>query len=81
MHKISNYIRVTDVLYPFSNLSHIDPSILKNAAHRGTKVHEVCSAIMENLGVLELDDSVAGYITSFEKWAQGKKGLKRPDRF
>lgn len=81
MHKISEYIRVTDVLYPFSGLQSVDPYILRNAADRGTKVHEICSALIDDLGVLEFGTNLDGYIESFKKWKNGKKFITKPDRF
>ncbi len=76
-----NYTRVTSILYPFSGLSKVDPHILKNAADRGTKVHEICDALMNELGIFEMDDNISGYITSFSSWLTGKTFIKKPDRF
>lgn len=80
MKEFSDYTRVTDVLFHFSGLKNIDPYILKNAAARGTKVHEICDAIMNDLGILEMDQSIQGYIESFNKWLP-KKFLDKPARF
>ena len=63
-----NYTRVTDALYPFSGLQKVDPFMLKNAAERGTKVHEACSAIINDMGVIDLDQKLFGYIKSFQMW-------------
>jgi hypothetical protein len=81
MAKLSDYDRVTNVLYPFSDLQKIDPSVLKNAAERGEKVHEFCTAIMNDLGVVEINPNYEGYLKSFEIWMQGKEFCPRPDRF
>ncbi len=80
MTDMDKYTRVTDALYPLSGLNKIDPVVLKNAADRGTRVHEVCAVLMDNLGLLELDESISGYIKSYEGWANGKKFI-RPPRF
>lgn len=76
-----NYTRVTEVLYPFSGLSKIDPHIVKNAAERGSRVHELCDALINDLGILDMDNKLAGYLTSFEKWAANKEFLVKPSRF
>ncbi len=77
----SIYDRVTACLYPFSGLSHIDPEILANAAERGTKVHEICDAMMNDIGVFNISDTYEGYINSFTQWIPGKKFVSRPSRF
>lgn len=66
--KIEDYIRVTDVLYPFSGLEKIDATVLENAARRGTRVHQICEGIISGLGEIGVDDETWGYIESFKKW-------------
>lgn len=63
-----NYTRVTQVLYPFSGLSEIDSKVLANAAARGTKVHQICEAIVKGFGEFDVDDVTRGYVDSFYKW-------------
>lgn len=79
--KEKEYTRVTDVLYPFSGLTHIDSHILKNAADRGTKIHEICDAIINEIGTVQLNPDFSGYIVSFKKWAEHKEFLEKPARF
>lgn len=62
------YIRVTEILYPFSGLSKIDEAVLANAANRGTKVHSICEGIIEGLGEWGVDAETKGYVDSFKKW-------------
>lgn len=79
---LSNYTRVTDVLYPFSGLHKIDPEVVKNAANRGTRVHKLCDLLIKDPsqgGYYDLE--VAGYMMSFEKWYIGKKFSAKPERF
>lgn len=76
-----DYIRVTDILYPFSGLTHIPSEILKNAAERGTKVHEIADSLIKDLGSFGTDETVRGYIESLELWLPGKKFIDKPDRF
>lgn len=63
-----DYTRVTEVLYPFSGLSAINPDVLANAARRGTRVHEVCEGIVRGIGAWDLDEEIQGYVKSFEHW-------------
>lgn len=63
-----HYTRVTEVLYPYSGLQHIDPKVLANAARRGTRVHQACEAIVTGEGAWGVDEEIAGYVKSFEKW-------------
>jgi ATP-dependent exoDNAse (exonuclease V) beta subunit len=81
MKDIQQYTRVSEILSPFSGLKNIPPEILQNAANRGTKVHEICDSLINDIGVLNLDENVAGYIQSFEQWLPGKKFLDKPERF
>lgn len=77
------YIRVTDVLYPLSGLKNVPADILKNAADRGTKVHEICDAIISGLikyDPLKIHEEYAGYIQSFMRWYP-KSFIPKPDRF
>ena len=77
-----NYLRVTNVLYPFSGLQHIDPNVLAHAAERGTKVHKICEAIVIGLGEIGVDDETRGYVESFKKWwEQGIDVVKMEQRF
>jgi hypothetical protein len=76
------YTRVTNVLYPFSGLEHIDPAIVAHAAERGTRVHQICEAIVEGLGEHDVDDEVRGYVESFKLWwALGPEVLMMEQRF
>ena len=64
----SKYTRVTEVLAPFSGMDKIPPEILQRASERGTKVHEICDAIISGMGCPEIQDNLQGYIDSFKKW-------------
>jgi hypothetical protein len=81
MKDIKDYIRVTDVLFPFSGLKGIDPEILRKAADRGTRVHTICDAVIQGMGIPGIDEDIQGYLNSFFLWAAGKKFLTKPDRF
>jgi hypothetical protein len=75
-----NYLRVTQVLGPYSGINQIPPYILRKASDRGTKVHEICSAIMDEVGLMPFDIQLDGYIHSFNKWIVDKKFTDRPSR-
>jgi hypothetical protein len=64
----TGYIRVTEVLTPFSTLTEIDPQTLANAADRGTRVHSYCEAHALGLFVADVDDDCKNYFEAFKKW-------------
>lgn len=63
-----NYIRVTNILYPFSGLDKINPDVVAYAADRGTRVHKICEGIALGLGEIGVDNETWGYVESFKKW-------------
>lgn len=63
-----NYRRVTQILYPFSGLEKLDQDVVARAAERGTKVHQICEAIMGDLGEVGVDEETRPYVESFKKW-------------
>lgn len=65
---IENYTRVTQVLYPFSALQHIDAKVVAHAAERGTRVHRICEGIISGLGEYGCDEETQGYVESFKLW-------------
>jgi hypothetical protein len=78
----ARYLRVTEVLTPFSGLDKIHPAVLQNAADRGTRVHKACEAIIEGLGEWDVGDEIFGYVESFKKWwSKGHKVLAIEKRF
>lgn len=62
------YLRVTQVLEPFSKLDTIDKDTLANAADRGTRVHTFCEMHALNLFVDEYDEDCKNYVDSFKEW-------------
>lgn len=77
-----NYVRVTQVLYPFSGLQNINADVLSNAAERGTKVHRICEGIISGLGEIGVDDETWGYVESFKKWwEKGVDVVRMEERF
>lgn len=77
----TSYLRVTEILAPFSGIQNIDPEIVANAAYRGTKVHRACESIMSGLGEYYEDD-IAPYIESFKTWwGEGRDIIALEKRF
>lgn len=81
MKNMEGYVRVTDVLFHFSGMKNISPQILKNAAERGTKVHEICDSIISDMGYFNVEDRLRGYVNSFEQFFNNKSFIEKPDRF
>ena len=80
--KRDEYLRVTEVLYPFSGLAMVAPDVLAHAADRGTRVHKICEGIMAGLGEMGVDDETWGYVESFKKWwGEGRKIIEMEKRF
>jgi len=79
---LENYIRVTEVLYPFSGLQQVPPDVLENAGRRGTKVHQICEGIASGLGEFNVDEETAPYVESFKQWWDtGVKVVSMEERF
>lgn len=62
------YLRVTDVLKPFLDFSHIKPEVLAYAADRGTRVHLYCESYALGLFVQDVDYDCQNYVNVFKKW-------------
>jgi hypothetical protein len=68
LKELENYLRITQVLSPFSGLDKIDPYVLQNAADRGTRVHKICESIISGLGEFGNGEETWGYVESFKQW-------------
>lgn len=79
--KIEDYLRVTEVLSPFSGLDQIDPIVLENAARRGTNVHLALDAFIEGLPMKIEDPSYGGYLHSALGFLLKKNFVTKPKRF
>lgn len=78
----ANYVRVTQVLYPFSGLQNINPDVVENAGRRGSRVHKICEGIMSGIGEHDIDEEVWGYVESFKNWwGEGKPVVEVEKRF
>jgi len=61
------YARVTEVLQPFADFSHIDPEVLKNKQRIGTNVHMAIADDIEGECPILKDDE-RGYFRSYQIW-------------
>lgn len=76
------YLRVTQILYPFSGLQNVDKEILNHAACRGSRVHKICEAIVSGMGDYGVDSETLGYVLSFKHWwGSGRKVIEIERRF
>ena len=64
----NGYLRVTQVLEPFSKLHLIDKEVVQRAADRGTRVHKFCTLYALNLLVTDVDHDCKPYFESFKTW-------------
>ncbi len=80
MKNIDEYVRVTQAISEFSGLKKIPEEILRKAAERGSRAHSACAALMMDIGLLEIDEDIQGYVKSFEQWMP-KNFLETPERF
>lgn len=61
------YARVSEILKPFTDFSHIDPDVLANKCRIGTQVHEAIAAeIRGEFPILDADSWP--YFKSFLRW-------------
>lgn len=78
----NEYSRVTEVLSPFSGMEYVPGPVLAHACERGSRVHAMCEAIVRGEGAWDLDEELAPYVQSFEKWwARGHKVISIEERF
>lgn len=69
-HKDSPLPSVTQVLSPWTDYSMVPAHIMEAASERGTAVHAICAARIQNLWHLPVADVLAGYVKSFDSWAR-----------
>ena len=75
------YDRVTQILYPFSGMMMIHPITLQSACIRGTDVHNIIESLQDGIPVGFINESLQGYIDSYNLWSLGKKFIEKPKRF
>jgi len=77
-----DFLRVTEILSPFTGIKYVDKAVLENAAVRGTKVHAYCEAIARGVGMWDIPQDHQGYVDSFMYWwGNGRKVLDIEKRF
>lgn len=65
---LKDYTRVSEVSSYFTDFSHIDPSVLENAANRGTRVHGFCEQYAKKTLFMSPDEDCLPYFESFKLW-------------
>lgn len=74
----NDYLRVTEVLRPFSGVELVPKHILDNAADRGTMVHKYIEGILTGFVFHVEHDKVTPYLQSFRRfWDQSKHTFER----
>jgi len=68
-HKSSRFPSVTQVLAPFADYSSVPAHVLELASERGSRVHAICAARLAGLWHPPITVDVAGYVESFQRWA------------
>jgi hypothetical protein len=69
----TNFDRVTSILFPFSGLTKVDPTVLQKAADRGTSVHLAADCIINGLPY-DVSPEHQGYVDSFNQWVCDAEG-------
>lgn len=65
-----DYLRVSNIISPFTGIEFIPEDILNNAAMRGTKVHRHIQGLLECFEDDFMDPAIQPYIDSFHKFQQ-----------
>lgn len=63
-----DYLRVTEIISPFTGVEFVPFEILDKACERGTLVHEIIESKFDALSITEIPVHVSGYIKSFEQY-------------
>ena len=81
-HEGIEYVRVSDVLKPFTNFGHIDPAVLNAKAELGTKVHQIIADDISGT-FSYAEDKCLPYLRSYEKWRSALQPVfvKSEERF
>lgn len=66
-YKGKMYPRISKILKPFNDFSHIDPKVLANKCRIGTSVHQAIADDIEGEFPCPMTDGV-GYFDSYEAW-------------
>jgi hypothetical protein len=75
--KFGLHTRVSDILYPFTDLREIEPAVLKNAANRGTVVHTFIDSMLADTGLIGIDAAIKKYAPEMEHYSMEKAKVMR----
>lgn len=70
-----NYLRVTEIIKPFSGVEFVNEQILQAAADRGTRTHDYIEAYLCGFETDIVDEDVCGYLKSFKIFWEDHKHL------
>lgn len=70
---LPGYLRVTEVLSPFSGYGSIDKSILERAQEKGKNIHRYAEGQIKGIGSWDTCSDYQGYYDSFDKWWKSKE--------
>lgn len=62
------YARVTEILMPYKDFSGIAPTVLDEAAKRGSLAHDFCELYALNMLIETPPPNVKNYVDSFIRW-------------
>lgn len=65
---LPGYLRVTEVLSPYSGYGSIDKSILERAQEKGKNIHRYAEGQIKGIGSWDTNEDYRGYYDSFDKW-------------
>ncbi len=61
-----NYLRVSDIIAPFSGVEFVPEQYLLPAAERGTKVHTYVESILKGKDIFIFEEELRPYVEAFE---------------
>jgi len=61
-----NYLRVTEILKPFTGVEFVPEFILQPAAERGTAVHKMVEGKLKGFEPVDVPENLLGYMQSFD---------------
>lgn len=67
------YLRITEVIAPFTGVEFVSDDLLNPAAERGTIVHEEIESMLKGFGSLDEREEIVPYVNSFEAFWECNK--------
>lgn len=70
---LPGYLRVTEVLSPYSGYGSVPKVILDAAQEKGKNIHRYAEGQIKGIGSWDMCDDYQGYYDSFDKWWKPKE--------